>query len=327
LNRLRLAIIGAGIISQAHLKAAVEMPEIELTAIAEISKEKAEATAEEYGMRWYTDYIEMMDAEKPDAVIIALPHFLHKPASLEAAKRGIHILLEKPMANNVDECNEIMSAAKNAGIKLMIGHIVHFADTNIKIKEIIKSRIFGELVMISDTRFNNYFRPERPRWFLEKKLSGGGMVMNLGAHSIDAIQWITGSKVKSVTAKVTHLKEGIDIEGSGQLFLELENGVTAAINLNGYTTINKDEKEYMFENGIVKVANDKLFIAPYGKKEYEEIDVARNKHKDMITQLQEFYSCIFENRESSIPGEYGRSVISAIEAAYESSATGKKVVL
>lgn len=327
MNRIRLGVIGAGIISQDHLKAAVEMNEIELVAIAEISKEKAEAIANEYKMKWYKDYIEMLDKESLDAVIIALPHFLHKAASLEAAKRGIHILLEKPMANDVKECEDIISAARENNVKLMIGHIVHYADTNRKVKEFIESGDFGKLVMINDVRFNNYFKAERPRWFLEKKLAGGGIVMNLGAHSIDAIQWTTGSKVKSVSAKVTYLKEGIDIEGSGQLFLELENGVTASINLNGYTAVNKDEKEYMFEKGMLKVVGNKLYIAPNGKKEYEEINVTRNKHKDMTEQLISFVQCIENDGEAPITGEYGKSVIKAISAAYESSETGKKIYL
>jgi predicted dehydrogenase len=326
-NKIKLAIAGAGIISQQHLKAAIDVEAIELVAIADISKEKAEKAASDYGINAYTDYVEMMEVEKPDGIIIALPHFLHKEASIEAANRGIHILLEKPMANTIEECDEIINAAESNKVNLMIGHIVHFSETNIKIKEIIQSNELGNLIMIADTRFNNYFKPERPRWFLDKKQSGGGIVINLGAHSIDAIQYTTGYHVKSVLAKLTYPEEYTAIEGSGQIFLELENGVSAVINLNGYTSIPRDEKEYYFEKGILKVNSKGLFIAKKGQKEFEDMNIVRNKHKNMADQLEEFAHSILSGREPSITGQYGKSVIKAIMAAYKSNETGNKINL
>ena len=95
---VRVGIIGAGIIAQSHLVAIQQHPDSCLCAIADIAPGRAQEAAEPYGAAAYTDYVQMLDTEKPDVVIINLPHFLHESCALECAKRGIHTLLEKPMA-------------------------------------------------------------------------------------------------------------------------------------------------------------------------------------------------------------------------------------
>lgn len=327
MHKVKIAVAGAGIISQQHLKAAKEVEAVKLVAIADVIREKTEKVACDYGINAYTDYIEMMEVEKPDGIIIALPHFLHKEAAVEAANREINILLEKPMANIIEECDEIINAVERNRVKLMIGHIVHFSKPIIKIREIIQSNELGKLIMITDTRFNNYFKPERPRWFLDKKQAGGGIVINLGAHSIDAIQYTTCCGIKSVLAKLTYPDEYPGIEGSAQIFLELENGISAVINLNGYTSVKRDEKEYHFERGILKVTGEGLFIARKGQKEFENMNIVRNKQKDMVDQLTEFAASILSGREPSITGQYGKSIIKAIMGVYKSNETGKKIDL
>ena len=95
---VRVGIIGAGIIAQSHLVAIQQHPDSCLCAIADIAPGRAQEAAEPYGAAAYADYVQMLDTEKPDVVIINLPHFLHESCALECAKRGIHTLLEKPMA-------------------------------------------------------------------------------------------------------------------------------------------------------------------------------------------------------------------------------------
>lgn len=327
MDKLRLAVIGAGGFSQQYFSAAAVMDGIELTAVSDIVEEKAKKAAAEQNINWYTDYTVMMDKEKPDMVAIALPHFLHKPAALEAARRGIHIMLEKPMALSVEECDDIIAAARDNNVRLMIGHIIHFMESNMAVKKIVESGELGKLIMINDTRFSNYFAPERPQWFLTRKLSGGGILMNLGAHSIDGIQWITGSRVKKVSAKVTYLNDKVDVEGSGQLLLITESGVSAAINLNGYTTVPKHETEYMFEKGIIRVMGGKAYISRQGEKEFSELEWPYPSEVRMVAQLSELADSIRNGRETSIPGEYGKSVVAVIMAAYKSSESGQCVEL
>src|SRR5690625_4690202 len=139
----------------------------------------------------------MLQKEKPDIAVIAVPHFLHKEAAVCATQNGCHILLEKPMAMNVGECEEIIEATKENNVYVMVCHTQQYMDLNMKAKEILQSGVLGDIVMINDKRYVYYFNDNRPDWFFYKEKAGGGIVINMGAHSIDKIQWVTDSRVST----------------------------------------------------------------------------------------------------------------------------------
>lgn len=324
-EKLEIVLIGAGAMSESHIGALTGMEDTRVTAVADIVLNKAEELASKYFIKAYADYNEMLDMEKPDIVIITLPHFLHKQATVDCAERGCNILLEKPMAMNEQECSDIINMCENHGVKLMIGHIRHFYNYYNKIKEIIQSKLLGELIMITNTRYGNYFSPSRSDWFLHKKTAGGGIVMNLGAHSFDIIQYLSGSKVKTVSAKVGEFAEGIEVEGNAQIFAVLENGVTASITLSGYESVPRHETELIFTKGMIKTTDangGKLFVSKNGI--YEEIEV--NKGDPLRYQMECFVKSINKNLPSPVTGEYGRSVVRAIKAVYVSSENGGAVI-
>ena len=324
-KKLEIAVIGAGAISEPHIGALTGMEDARVTAVADIVLNKAEKLAARYPIKAYADYNEMLDMEKPDIVIIALPHFLHKQAAVDCAERGCNILLEKPMAMNEQECSDIINMCENHGVKLMIGHIRHFYNYYNKIKEIIQSKMLGELIMITNIRYCNYFSPSRPDWFLHKKTAGGGIVMNLGAHSFDIIQYLTGSFVKTVSAKVGRFADGMEIEGNGQIFAILENGITASITLSGYESVPWHETELVFTKGMIKTSaqnGNNIFVSK--DRSYEEIKVDRGD--PLRLQMECFVKSINKNLPSPVTGEYGRSVVRAINAVYESSENGGAVI-
>ena len=131
---VRVGIIGAGIIAESHLEAIAQHPDSQLCAIADIVPGRAEAAAKPYGAAAYTNYIEMLDSEKPDVAIINLPHFLHESCALECARRGVHTLLEKPMAMTEGSCQRIIAAFEQSGALLQIGHVQRYIQVNRKAK-------------------------------------------------------------------------------------------------------------------------------------------------------------------------------------------------
>lgn len=201
---LKVAVLGAGAIAGQHFDAIRRTDGFVACAVADIQLERAQAIAETYGIAAYSDYQELIRQERPDVVVIALPHFLHRETAIFAAENGCHLMLEKPMALNVAECDDIMEAASKADIRILIGHTQHYMAENIHAKRIIESGELGEIVMINDVRHLNYFQDTRPQWFLEKDKSGGGILANLGTHSIDKIQWLMDSSVRKVSAAVSH---------------------------------------------------------------------------------------------------------------------------
>lgn len=317
-KKLKIAIIGAGAISKSHIDALTGMEDAQVTAVADIAMNKAEELASKHSIKAYADYNEMLDKEKPDIAVITLPHFLHRQAAVDCAERGCCILLEKPMAMDEQECDDIISICENYGVKLMIGHVRHFYNCYNKIKEMIQSKLLGELIMITNVRYGNYFTPSRPDWFLHEKTAGGGIIMNLGAHSFDIIQYLCDSRVKTVSAKVGRFAVGIEVEGNGQIFAVLENGITASITLSGYELVPRHETELIFTKGMIKTTDHNggtLFMGKNGM--YEEIDIG--KGNPLRLQMECFVKSIVENKPSPVTGEYGRSVIHAIKAVYESS--------
>lgn len=322
---LEIAIIGAGAISESHIGALIGMKDVRVTAVADIILGKAEKLAAGYSIKAYSDYKEMLDREKPDIMIITLPHFLHRQAVADCAERGCGILLEKPMAMDETECDDIIDICDNHGVKLMIGHVRHFYNCYNRIREIISSNRLGELIMITNVRYCNYFAPSRPDWFFHKKTAGGGIVMNLGSHSFDIIQYLSGSRVKTVSAKVGRFAEDAEVEGNAQIFAVLENGVTASITLSGYVSVPRSETELIFTKGMIKTTDAGGCILFMGKDGVcEEMEAV--KENPFRLQMERFVKSIAENLPSPVTGEYGRSVVRAIKAVYESGENDGAVI-
>lgn len=319
----KVAVIGAGGISRRHMQAIAAMPQLEAAGIADIQEERARESAAEFGTRAYLDYRDMVEQEKPDIVVITLPHFLHKEAAVWCAEQGCHLMLEKPMALNVEECDAISEAARTHGVKLMVGHTQHYIADNLKARDILRSGQLGELVMIRDVRHVNYYTENRPEWFFHKSKAGGGIFMNLGSHSIDKIQWLTGSRVTKVKASVTYHGNRGDIEGSGIAYIETASGIPATICQSGYDGVNINETELIFTRGMLRLATGVgLWISE--QRDYRPVELDEEK-PPFVLQFADLLQSIETGEAIDCSGEYGRSVIAAVSAMYESSRKGCEI--
>ncbi|MDF2959378.1 MAG: gfo/Idh/MocA family oxidoreductase [Paenibacillus sp.] len=316
---MRLAVIGAGAIGIRHLEAAVDVDGLETAAIVDLNGERAQELADKFGIRAYTDYREMFEREQPDIAVIALPHYLHKEVAVHCAEQGCHILLEKPMALNTAECDEIIAAAERHGVKLMVGHTQHYHPENIAAKRMVESGELGQLVMVNDMRHVHYYRADRPGWFFERSKSGGGIITNLGAHSIDKIQWITGSRVTKVKASVTFHGDRGDVEGSGVIFLETSIGVPATISQSGYPGVSRNETEFIFTKGMLKIEMNKgLSVSRKGIYEAVQLEPME---KPFVRQFKDLMDAVANDTEPDCSGAYSKTVISVLESVYLSSET------
>lgn len=316
----RVVLIGGGIIARNHLDAIRQTEELDAAAVADVDEAKGRSLAAEYGIAFYRDYKEMVIREKPDIAVIALPHHLHVSCAVWCAGQGCHLLLEKPMALNVRQCDEILEAVSSSGVKLMVGHTHHYWPANIQAKELIRSGELGKLLAIHDTRHLFYYAESRPDWFLDKEKAGGGILMNLGAHSIDKIQWLTGSRVRSVKATVTLEGPRGDVEGSGCVFLQTDSGLTGVIVQSGYEGVAKDEMELIFSKGMAKLISAKgLWISRDGR--YKEVPTIP-REDPFVLQFRDLLQAIQTGGEPDCGGKYARSVIAALEALYLSDETG-----
>lgn len=188
---LKVAVIGVGSMGQNHARVYAELPGIELCGVADFMESTAQVVARRYGTRAYADHIRLLDEELPDAVSIAVPTVDHLPVALEVIRRGIHLLLEKPIAFSIEEGEQITEAAKQVGVKLMVGHIERFNPAVIELKRRLAAGELGRVFQI-DARRQGPF-PARIR--------DVGVVIDLAVHDLDLMRYITGSEVIRVSAE------------------------------------------------------------------------------------------------------------------------------
>ncbi len=317
---LSVVLIGAGIIATEHLSAITNIEELCAVAVADIDVAKVEKIKREYDLIGYLDYREMVQKESPDIVVISLPHFLHKEVAIFCAKNECHILLEKPMALNARECDEILQAASEYGVQLMIGHTQHYFPENEVAKKLIHEGDLGQLVQINETRHMNYFKQERPQWFLERDKAGGGIMMNLGAHSIDKVQWLLNTYFSKVMANLSYYSSDLgmtcDVEGSGLVYLETEKGIPVTLSISGYEVVPKHDTELIFSKGMMKVElGNGVYVSRNGS--YTSVPVTSNK-TPFEKQYMELIHAINGKRSLENSGSYGKSVVKVIQGIYES---------
>ena len=309
---LKIGIVGAGIIGRAHASAIMNNPDCRLEAVCDSVKEKALEIAKIHNAKCFTDYREMAESVDLDAVIINLPHFLHCEATVFFLDKKINVLIEKPMAMSVEECDRMIMTAEKSGAKLAIGHVQRYYSAYREVKEIVENGRYGKLCMITEVRNDNYLQG-RPEWFLKKELSGGGIVMNFGAHTLDKIMYVTGQKLIGAETFFDNPISEDDVEINAQLLLRLSEGASAMITYCGCPGNNTYETVFYFEQGVAAVVNGyDLYLSENGKME---------KHGGtsnlLSEQLSEFVKFLKDEENIIVTPEYGKEIIHALELIYK----------
>ena len=307
----KLGIVGAGIIGRDHSEAILRNNDCELVAVCDTVLERAEEIAKDHKAQSFTDYKEMCEKTELDAVILNLPHFLHHDVTVYFLEKGINVLVEKPMAMSVEECDSMIAAAEKSGAKLAVGHVQRYYSAYGEIKKLVESGKLGKLKMITEVRNVNYL-PGRPKWFLDKKLSGGGIVMNYGAHTIDKIMYVTGETVTEATAYLSNPLSDDNVEINAQVLLQFTGDLTATVTYCGCPDTRAYETVFYFTNGMAKAAGGSDFCL-FENNQWVNYGGTTDLLYD---QLVEFVKFLKGEDSNIVTPEYGREVISAIEKIY-----------
>jgi phthalate 4,5-cis-dihydrodiol dehydrogenase len=330
-----IGIIGAGRVCGAHAQAAAALPQTRLVGVAEPDEERRARFLERWGGVGYADHRALLDAPGVDAVVIALPHWLHGPIGCEALEAGKHVLLEKPMAMTVEECDAMIAAARRGNRKLMVGHMHQFSPVNMAAKGLLASGELGTIVMATDTWYKPFFgREKRPPWFLDAARGGGMWPMN-GAHMIDRMTFFTGSEVVAVKAMVGTYFFDQPATDAGLALLQFASGACAAIAHAGYRDhcgVERFEAEITATGGQLKLDGGHLWRTREGQ--YVPVEVVPQTpplrpdascSPMFALQLAGFADAILSDTPPPIPGEYGRQVVRVLNACEESGRTGREV--
>lgn len=335
-----IALIGCGRISGKHLESISQLKnDLKLVAVCDIVKERAKDAGEKYGVDWYTDYQKMFGRDDIDVVSICTPSGLHPEHGIAAAKRGIHVVSEKPMAITLERADQLIHTCDQEKVQLFVVKQNRLNTTMQLLKRAVDKNRFGKIYMIQSNVF--WQRPQsyydmtkwRGTWEFD-----GGSFMNQASHYVDAIQWLIGP-VESVIAETATLARHIETEDTGSAILKFRNGVIGTINVTMLTYPKNFEGSITIlgEKGTVKVGG--VAVNHIDKWEFEEYDdddrliEESNYNPPNIYGLghlpyyQNVIAALKGETEADTDGRSGRKSLELIIAIYKSAQTGKKVAL
>ncbi len=238
-----LGVAGLGMAGAVMVRAAAAHPGVKLVAAAEPHDAPRAAFARDFNAATYGSIDELCADPAVEAIYIATPHQFHAPHAILAAEHGKHIILEKPMALTLANCDVVIAAAERAGVYLLVGHTHAFDPAVRAMRRMVASGELGALGMIAALNYTNYlYRPRRPEELDTAR--GGGILFNQVPHQIDMVRLVVGGRLRSVRAQVTRLDPARPTEGGLVAFLEFADGTAAALVYGGYDFFDSDELHF-----------------------------------------------------------------------------------
>lgn len=207
---LKVGLLGLGNMGKLHLMNCLHMDNVEVTAAADRSR-KALKKAKSFGVKnLFTDYRDLFAKSEVDAVIIALPNFLHLESVQSALEAGVDVFVEKPLANTVEECKKIVKLTEKSGRIVMVGHYMRFMDAIEKMKRVLEEGRIGDLEVVTLEQilsgpFAHGATPRPvPEWWFEPEMAGGGVLLDLGYHLIDLFRFFVREEAKVFFSHFTY---------------------------------------------------------------------------------------------------------------------------
>ena len=228
MRKLRIGVIGCGRVSVMHFVSAQKLETAELVACCDVKKERAEEAAERYGVRAYTDYRDMIAKERLAAVHLCLPHHLHVPVAIYAMEHGVNVLSEKPMSIDYASAEKAVEVSKKTGVLYGVIFQCRYNDSAKLVKNAVQSGKLGKIIsarsVLTWTRPDDYYAESDWKGTWDKE--GGGVVIDQAIHSIDLVQWIVDSDVKSISCSMANRgHKQVLVEDSAEGLITFENGV------------------------------------------------------------------------------------------------------
>jgi predicted dehydrogenase len=352
-----VGLIGCGKVGQIHAAALRGIEEAELTAVCDVNAERARAFAERYGTHGYSDVDTLLREGKVEAVVIGTPHPLHATPAVRAAEAGVHVLVEKPLAATLADCDAMLAAANKAGVLLSVISQRRLYEPVRRMKEAIDAGKIGRPALGVFTMYSwrdpAYYQsdPWRGRWDTE----GGGVLVNQSPHQLDLLRWFMGpvAEVSGYWANVNH--PTVEVDDTAVAVLRFRNGGLGAIvtsvaqkpgiytkvhihGTNGASIGVETDRGATFIAGMTAIAEPPLndlwtipgeerLLATFlteDRARFTQIDATTHYHR---LQIQDFLRAVREGRPPFVTGEDGRAVVELFTAIYRSNREGRPVTL
>jgi len=325
-----------------HAQSLANIKGVKLAAVCDIKEDRAKAQARRFRCNYYINHKKMLGAERLDAIHICTPHYLHLPMILEAAKRKINILTEKPMGlDPAEAAKEIEITGKNKVVFSVIFQN-RFNPGSRLVKERIKDKSLGKLkaarLVLTYHKPDSYYRKSDWRGRLDKE--GGGVVIDQAIHYLDIVRWLVPSPIDYVEANATNrMHSFINVEDTAEGVVKFKNGFYLCFYLiNCYSFDDDPVIDMDCERARVRIVKDSAYIKYYSGRE----EKAKPRDSEYIdygdgsrdywgychyNQIKDFYDAVRNGRRPAITGEDALKTQELVWAIYESSRRNKRVYL
>jgi predicted dehydrogenase len=324
-TRVGYAAVGLGIISDIFMRATASSQHAGITGLVTgHPAEKGPKYAAQYNVPstsiyTYETFDRIHDNKAIEAVYIGLPNSMHCDYTIRAAEAGKHVLCEKPMAISSAECRRMIDACRHANVKLMIAYRVHYDPTWQHIRDLVRSGEIGEL---QGFQGGFYGIKQAGEWRLDRKLAGGGSLMDLGIYPLNAIRWIAGEEPASYTAQIGTKDKGArfsSVEESVDFTLKFPSGVLATAG----SSYGENGGAYLRIDGSAGTINiepafyyDNLKFTGQGKSGPIQGATPEKAPYQFTYEADHFADCIRNDKQPATAGEEGLADMLAMEAIY-----------
>jgi len=300
---MRVGVIGVGAMGVHHVRIYSGMDKVELVGIADVNEKKVKEIAKQYNTFGCTDYRELLKKDL-DAVSIVVPTTLHKKVALDAIEHNINLLVEKPIADSIENAKEIINAGQDSGIKMLVGHIERFNPAVAKLKEILEKGLLGEVVSISAKRVGPY----NPR------IRDVGIIIDLGVHDIDIISYLYGTRaleVYAIAGKSIH-----SYEDRASVILYFGGNKAGVIDTNWLTPHKVRKLTVIGLEGVACLDYLDQTLQIHDKEWIRNAKI--EKEEPLARELRHFVHIIENNENPLVSGEDGLYALSVALSAIKS---------
>ena len=326
-DKLGIALVGLGGYSSYQLgPALLETKHCYLAGIVTGTPAKEKTWANKYNIPQkniynYQNFDSIANNPDIDIVYVVLPISMHKEFTIRGAQAGKHVICEKPMAINAKECEEMITACKQANRKLSIGYRLHFEPYNQEMMRLGQNKVYGKLLEI-DCANGFRYGGDPNSWRLKKALAGGGGLMDMGVYCIQGARYTTGEEPVYVTAREEKTRPELFKEVDETIFFDLEfpSGCIAkgksSYNMHINHLLVKAEKGNFGLSDAYRYGGMAGYT-PSGKMNYPQIN-------QQAAQMDDFTQCIMNKTLTRVPGEMGMQDMKIVDAIYRSIGSSKK---
>ena len=334
MERLGVGIIGCGSVAEEYVKAFMKDERSEIRALVSLERAEAERYRDRYNLDCAieTDAAQMLRRKDVAIVVVCTPHNLHTKYTVAIAEAGKHIIIEKPVAITLEDMRKQQKAVKKAGVKTLVGFVLHWNPLLMTIDRLITQGVFGNIFMVEVDYMHRIWMTIEQKWYASRQQSGTAILTG-GCHAIDALRWFARSEARQVCAYQVKTENPIEYPGTISVNVEFEDG-----KIGRSTTTFDARMPYRFNIGIYgtegTIRNNEIFAPKLfpGQNDFMKIpcilpDSGDVAHHPFVGEVSHFLDCIIADKRPYPDLEDAAQTHAVCFAADLSAESGRPVAI